>query len=86
MLNQTDYLKILNYYRLHVPTGSSNIKKAAEDILSTKLCKCIKGTGYNEKKSIQICTQRIFKNKGLTRGKFRCKPKRNVTISKSRKQ
>lgn len=87
LLSQTDYIKILNYYRLPIPTGSSNIEKAAEDILSKKLCKCIKGTGktgYNEEKSIQICTQSIFKNKGLTRGKFRCKPKRNVTVSKSK--
>ena len=85
MLNQTDYIKILNYYRLPIPTGSSNIKKAAEKILATKLCKCIKSTGYEEKKAIQVCSNSIFKSKGLTRGKFRCKPKRNVTVSKPRK-
>lgn len=44
LLKHNDYIKILNYYDIHVsPKDSSKtIKNKAENILSEKLCKCIK--------------------------------------------
>jgi hypothetical protein len=44
ILNQNDYIKILNYYDINIsPKDSSKtIKHKAETILAEKLCKCIK--------------------------------------------
>jgi hypothetical protein len=44
LLNQNDYIKILNYYDIPIsPKDSSKtIKNKAETILAEKLCKCIK--------------------------------------------
>lgn len=44
ILNQNDYIKILNYYDIPIsPKDSSKtIKNKAETILAEKLCKCIK--------------------------------------------
>jgi hypothetical protein len=82
MLSQTDYIKIIKFYRLPIPDSKISIQKKAETILATKLCKCIKETGYEEEKAIKICTKSVFKNKGLTRGKFKCKGKKSVTFRK----
>jgi hypothetical protein len=85
-LQTSDYIKILNYYDISIPTNKSQIKTTAEDILADKLCRCIKKVGLkNEPKSIGICTKNVFNKKGLSRGQFNCKGKRSVTISKTRK-
>jgi len=44
LLNQNDYIKILNYYDIPISTkdSSKTIKNKAETILAEKLCKCIK--------------------------------------------
>ena len=68
-----------------------NFFKEAEKILSDKLCRCIKsvnkkGALDNEPRSIGICTKTIFNNKGLTRGKFKCKkPTKFVKFNKTMK-
>ena len=42
-LTKNDYMSILNYYKINSDNSSSQqIKKAAESILATKLCRCIK--------------------------------------------
>lgn len=84
MLNQKDYIKILKFYRVPIPDSKISVQNKAETILATKLCKCIKQTGFEEKKAIKICTKSVFKNKGLTRGKFKCKGKKNVTFRKKK--
>ena len=84
-LNNSDYKTILNYYKLSIPNYSSTLKKKAEQILSEKLCRCIKKVGKavkSESKAIGICTRSIFKRKGLKRGKFTCRRKSTVQISK----
>ena len=82
-LNITDYKKILEYYKKHIPKSNRLIKQNAEKILSEKLCKCIKKLGpENEARAIGICTKSIINRKGFTRGKFSCKKKRNITIKK----
>jgi hypothetical protein len=39
----------------------------------------------NESRAIGICTKTILNRKGLTRGKFNCKGKKNIIIKKIKK-
>jgi len=85
-LNRNDYKQILEYYDMNIPRSNRLIKIAAEDILSKKLCRCIKKVDIkNEGRSIAICTKSIFNRKGLTRGKFKCKGKTSVKFNKTKK-
>jgi hypothetical protein len=85
-LTKSDYIKILKYYKMPIPESSKTIKIEAEKLLAEKLCRCIKSVDpTNEPKSIGICTRTIFKNKGLTRGSFKCKKTQNVTFKKNKK-
>jgi hypothetical protein len=89
-LTNKDYVNILKFYKLDVPRSKRLLKIAAEKVLNDKLCKCIKKVDSknekkNEKKSIAICTKSIFQNKGLRRGKFTCKKKRTLQMTKTQK-
>ena len=79
-LNKTDYKAILTYYNLNVPKNTSlrKIKIIAEDILATKLCRCIKSVhkpDHPEKKAIAICRKSVIGKKGLHAYNFKCKDK-----------
>ena len=79
------YINILKFYKLNIPRSKRLLKMAAEKVLNDKLCKCIKKIDpENEKKSIAICTKTIFQNKGIRRGKFTCKKKRTLRMTKSK--
>ena len=83
-LNNNDYKQILEYYSKPIPKSTRLLKQNAEKILAEKLCKCIKKIEpENEARSIGICTKTIFNRKGYTRGKFKCKGKRVVTVKKT---
>ena len=82
-LTKKDYISILNYYKTSIPKSKELLKKKAENILGQKLCRCIKKVG-DEPKSIRICTKAVFKNKGLSRGKFTCKKKFHVDVKKKK--
>ncbi len=85
-ITKSDYIKILKYYNLKVPSKTEDIKTTAEKILSEKLCKCIKKVSpTNEAKAIGVCTKTIFNRKGLTRGKFSCKDKKQVFFSTTKR-
>jgi hypothetical protein len=85
-LTKSDYIKILKFYKTPIPDSSKKIKIEAEKLLAEKLCRCIKSVDpKNEPKSIGICTRSVFKNKGLTRGSFKCKKTQNVTFKKHTK-
>uniref|UniRef100_A0A6C0DIP3 Uncharacterized protein n=1 Tax=viral metagenome TaxID=1070528 RepID=A0A6C0DIP3_9ZZZZ len=90
-LTSKDYIHILEYYDINIPKSKRLLEKEAEKLLSDKLCRCIKsvngkGNIANEQRSIGICTKSIFNNKGLTRGKFKCKkPTRFVNFNKTMK-
>jgi|688.fasta_scaffold461782_2 hypothetical protein len=89
ILKKNDYIKILNYYNIPItPTDSSKtIKNKAEEILADKLCKCIKKVKKTddendtdidtqsdaESKAIGICSDSIFRRKGLKHSGFTCK-------------
>jgi hypothetical protein len=85
-ITTNDYIRVLKYYKLEIPSSNATIKSRAEDILAQKLCKCIKKVdkrvGGNEKKAIAICSKGVFTRKGLSRGKFECKKKNRVTFKK----
>jgi len=87
-MNNNDYIQILNYYKQDIPKSKQLIQTNAEKILAEKLCRCIKKVDNftdNEPKSIGICSKTIFNRKNLTRGKFTCKGKREVSFKKTRK-
>ena len=83
-LTNGDYEKILNYYKIQIPKSKRILKSKAEDILSSKLCKCIKKVDpVNEARSIGICTKAVVNRKGFTRGNFKCKGKRSISLKKT---
>ncbi len=87
-LNNTDYTKILEYYKKSIPKSKRLLKMSAEKIMSEKLCRCIKKVspeGKNEARAIGICSKTIFNRKGYTRGKFKCKGKSSVKFNKTLK-
>jgi hypothetical protein len=85
-LNNKEYIKILQYYKQHIPKTAHLTKIHAEKIMAEKLCRCIKKLDpQNESKSIGICTKTIFNKHGFTRGNFQCKTKRCVTFRKVKK-
>lgn len=83
-ISNDDYKKILAFYHKPIPKSKRLLKIAAEKIMATKLCRCIKKIDpINEARSIGICTKTIFNRKGFTRGKFKCKGKKYVTFRKT---
>ena len=87
-IHNNDYIQILNYYKIPIPNSKRLLQEKAEEILSLKLCRCIKKVDTytkNEPKAIGVCTKTVFKKKGLTRGKFKCKGQRYVKFNKTKK-
>jgi len=84
-LNNSDYMKILDYYKLAIPKNKTTLKNRAETILSDKLCRCIKKVGKavkSEPIAIGVCTRNIFKRRGLKRGTFTCKKRLHLDAKK----
>ena len=66
-----------------------NIITTAEDILATKLCRCIKKVSSpknDEKRAIGICRSSVVKKKNLKINKFRCKKKASLVSFKTTKK
>ena len=85
-LTNKDYKKILEFYKETIPKSKRLLKIQAENILASKLCKCIKKVDkVNEARSIGICTKTVINNKGFTRGKFTCKKKQSIVLKKKMK-
>ncbi len=88
-LTHTDYIKILKYYKMRIPNSAKTVKRTAEKMVATKLCRCIKKVGATgkpgaEQRSIGVCTRSVITRKGLRRGSFKCAKKR-VTLFKRAK-
>jgi len=82
-LNSGDYKKIISYYKIKQTNKSD--KETAEDILASKLCKCIKkvkSPTINEKAAIAICRKNIFKNRKIDFYNFKCKKSRKLVAKK----
>ncbi len=87
-MTKMDYEKILSYYNLpFAELSTRELKKTAENILATKLCKCIKAV---EKKvgtqsAIALCTASVFRKKGLKyfdmscKGRAKLNPRKGIT-------
>jgi hypothetical protein len=85
-LTHADYIKILKYYKMRIPNSAKTVKRAAEQMVATKLCRCIKKVGSdlaasqskaNDKPaSIGICTRSVINRKGLRANSFKCTKKR----------
>ena len=80
-LTRGDYESILRFYKEPVPTNLSLLRKRANHLLVTKLCRCIKKVARKNKtrketKAIAICRDAVIKRKGYRMKKFTCK-KRN---------
>jgi len=83
-LKNKDYINILKFYKMNIPKSKRLLKQQAENILSEKLCRCIKKVEKtDEKTAIAICSKTIFNRKGLKRGKFNCKGKSSVKFAKN---
>jgi len=82
-LSNNDYKKILDYYKTPIPHPKRLLKMHAEQLLATKLCRCIKKVDkLHEARAIGICTKTIINSKGFTRGKFNCKGKGTIKLKK----
>jgi hypothetical protein len=93
-MTTTDYEKILSYYKIpFAELSTRELKQTAEDILATKLCKCIKAV---EKKvgtqnAIALCTSSVFGKKGLKyfdmscRGRAQLQSRKGRRLAKTRK-
>ncbi len=80
-----DYKNILHFYNKPIPKSKDTLKLNAEKILATKLCRCIKKVDKKyESRSIGICTKTIINNKGYKRGKFSCKNKPKILLTKNK--
>ena len=83
-LSTEDYKIILKHYNLHIPNQKNKIKTKAEEILSEKLCRCIKAVDpKDEKKSIAICNNSVFKSRNLKKFRFTCKKKASLKSKKN---
>lgn len=85
-ITNSDYSKILSYYGLDIPKKGAHLKEEAENILSKKLCSCIKKVGPTEARAIGVCTKTVLNRKGLSRGKFKCKNGRKIELKKTAKK
>jgi hypothetical protein len=94
-LTHADYIKILKYYKMRIPNSAKTVKRNAEKMLATKLCRCIKKVGSigepgsigehaSEQRAIGVCTRTVIARKGLRRGSFKCAKKR-ITLFKRAK-
>jgi hypothetical protein len=76
-LTHADYKKILEYYKIVVPQGTSfsALKKKAEDALIKKICNCTKKlkSKFRETKAIGVCAESVLKKKKLMYHRFTCK-------------
>lgn len=79
VLSHSDYVDILTFYNIEDRNMSKrDVKMLAEDILATKLCRCIKKVDpkkKDEKKAIKICRDSVLHKKGIDSYKFKCKKK-----------
>jgi hypothetical protein len=84
-LTHNDYKHILEYYNKPLPKSARLLKKNAEKILSSKLCRCIKKMtprNKNEGRAIGMCTRTVINSKGFKRGKFTCKKANYIKLTK----
>lgn len=90
-LTLSDYKTVLDYYSINYDKMKKNkIISTAEDILATKLCRCIKKVTKpkeKETRAIGICRNSVIRKKGISIHKFRCKKKpKLISFNKTKKK
>ena len=79
-LNDKDFRTILKFYKKKIPASSKKMREEAEQILSLKLCRCIKHVKKNQHKkegeSIGICKMSVLHKKNVDIQGFKCKKNR----------
>ena len=86
-LTTEDYKTVLKYYEKNIPSDKNKIKQMAEDIISQKLCSCIKkinNTYTQQASSIGICKNSVLKKKNLSIHKFKCAKNKAYLLGKTR--
>ena len=82
-LTASDYKKIANYYQIP-KSKNKTYKEIAEQVLASKLCRCIKSIDTynntlpkknNEDVAISVCRKSIFQNRNIDFYDFKCKTK-----------
>ena len=89
-LTASDYKKIASYYQIP-KSKNKTYKEITEDVLASKLCRCIKAVdsgintntsrinktdkGSDETRAVGICRKNIFQNRQLEFNRFKCKNK-----------
>ena len=89
-LSKQDYMKLLEYYAIQTKNNASlsSLKKAAEKIITQKLCSCVKkvpNKNNPESRAIGICNYSIIQRKNLKINGFTCKKKMRLKTSKTNK-
>ena len=89
-LTASDYKKIASYYKIP-KSKNKTYKEIAEDVLASKLCRCIKAVDSNnyndiytnnktnknidETRAVGICRKNVFQNRNIDFNRFKCKNK-----------
>jgi hypothetical protein len=87
-LSVSDYKKIVKYYNIDKPKNNT-YKDVAENILASKLCKCIKkvkSDKINEQAAIAVCRDNVFKNRNIDFYTFKCRNKQQLNRKKGTKK
>jgi len=68
-ITKNDYKKVLQYYNVSIPNTPKQLKETAENLLSDKLCRCIRKV----KKSVRMKNKSLSKNEALQSGVGICR-------------
>lgn len=77
-LTREDYINVLKFYNKPIPKELQSIKNDVLDILSNKLCRCIKKVKRGKKtenEAIGICKKSVLHTKKIDIYRFKCKKK-----------
>jgi hypothetical protein len=86
-LNINDFKHILEYYNEPIPKSNRLTRAAAEQLIASKLCRCIKKIGGDdEQRAIGICTKTILNRRGYTRGNFKCRGSPTIKLKRNAKR
>lgn len=83
-LTRNEYIEILNFYNIKFNSNMplNLLRKSAEKIIATKLCRCINKVNNetHESRAVGICNKSVIKNKNLAIYKFSCKKRPHLQV------
>lgn len=82
-LTFNDYKHVLEYYKKPLPRTRASLKREAEKLLASKLCRCIKKVGKgSEARAIGACAKSVLGTKKLSYKKFTCRKRQTIQLQK----